>query len=525
MSPTPRSGKTRLPRGAQKRRREGGSAGQETGDARRHTLLEAERGTIFKDAPFRIALAYPLPYHAAMSSLGYQVVYRMLNSRSGISCERVVLPDDVPAARARGERLVSLESGRPLDDFDLVAVSMTWDLDILGLFDLMSLGGIPFRREDRSAWHPGVLIGGPLTASNPLPLSDFIDFAVIGDGEAAIPKLLDALEDATDRDDLLDRIGVTPGVWIPERDGDKVPPTQKVTVGLPAVGQIVTPHSELSNMFLVEASRGCPRFCKFCLVRSPESPMRESEVDRVMAAIPDWAPRVGFVGAAISEWSGIKEAMRRVVESGKGVGISSLRADRLDAEFVGLLARGGTRTMTVASDAPSQRQRNKMAKGIRTEHLLHAAQLARDAGMLKLKLYVIVGLPDETDADLDELIAFGKELSGILPTALGLSPLVPKLHTPLGDAPFAGMAAIDRTLDRLRQGLDGVAEIRSPSARWAWVEYRMSQGGAEAGRAALAAWREGGDFRAWERAMKGLPERPALDAARRHLLFAPAGMK
>jgi radical SAM superfamily enzyme YgiQ (UPF0313 family) len=278
-------------------------------------------------------------------------------------------------------------------------------------------------------------------------------------------------------------------------------------------------------MFLVEGSRGCPRFCKFCLVRSPESPMRQNEVDRVMAHIPPWAPRVGFVGAAISEWEGIRAAMRAVVASGRELGISSLRADRMDEEFVQLLFQGGARTMTIASDAPSQRQRNKLAKGIRTEHLRHAAHLARGAGMLKLKLYVIVGLPTETDEDLDELIDFARELSGILPTSLGVSPLVPKLHTPLGDAPFAGLSRIEHTLDRLRAGLDGSAEIRSTSARWAWVEYRMSQGDAAAGHAALAAWRAGGDFRAWERAFEGLPERPALEAAQHHGLFQAAGMK
>jgi radical SAM superfamily enzyme YgiQ (UPF0313 family) len=145
--------------------------------------------------------------------------------------------------------------------------------------------------------------------------------------------------------------------------------------------------------------------------------------------------------------------------------------------------------------------------------------------MSKLKLYVIIGLPDEQEADLDELIAFTREFGDILPTALGLSPLVPKLHTPLGDAPFAGIERIEHALDKLRRGLEGIAEIRSTSARWAWVEYRLSQGGAEAGRAALMAWREGGDFRAWERAFAGLPDREALNAAARHGLFKAAGMK
>jgi radical SAM superfamily enzyme YgiQ (UPF0313 family) len=514
---------TRLPRGAEKRARR--DRGYLEPDVWRERLLASERGTIQKDAPLRVALCYPLPYHAAMSSLGYQVIYRMMNEHEGLSCERVVLPDDVRAWRERGHEPVSIETGRPLGKFDVIAFSMTWDLDILGFFDLLDLARIPVERERRNRWHPAVLIGGPLTASNPLPLADFIDFAVIGDGEVAVPQLLTALTDAAHRDDLMDRLSSIEGVWVPETQGDRIPATQKVTAGLPAVSQIVTPLAELSNMFLVEGSRGCPRFCKFCLVRSPESPMRQTEVGRVMAKIPPWAERVGFVGAAISEWEGIRDAMRAVVDSGRGIGISSLRADRMDHEFVDLLYRGGARTMTIASDAPSQRQRNKMAKGIRTEHLWNSAVLARDVGMLKIKLYVIVGLPTETAEDLDELIAFSKELNGLLPTALGVSPLVPKLHTPLGDAPFAGIPAIEATLDRLRTGLEGTAEIRSTSARWAWVEYRMSQGDATAGHAALAAWRDGGDFRAWERAFAGLPERPALEAANRHGLFRAAGMK
>jgi radical SAM superfamily enzyme YgiQ (UPF0313 family) len=515
--------KTRLPRGAEKRaRKERKGLDQE---AWRKTLLESEKGTIVRDAPLRIALCYPLPYHAAMSSLGFQVIYRMMNERPGIACERVVLPDDVRSWRERGLQPISLETGRPLKEFDLVAVSMTWDLDLLGFFDLLDLAGIPILRDERSGWDPAIFIGGPITASNPLPLADFIDFAVIGDGERAVPKILDALEEASDRDDLYDRIGKVAGLWIPERDHDRIPPTQKVTLDIPAVSQIVTPLSELSNMFLVEASRGCPRFCKFCLVRSPESPMRENPLEAVLSRIPEWAPRVGFVGAAISEWEFIREALRHVTDLGKGVGISSLRADRLDDEFVSLLVKGGMRNMTVASDAPSQRMRNKLAKGIRTEHLMNAARLAKTHGMSKLKLYVIIGLPDEQEADLDELIAFTREFGDILPTALGLSPLVPKLHTPLGDAPFAGIERIEHALDKLRRGLEGIAEIRSTSARWAWVEYRLSQGGAEAGRAALMAWREGGDFRAWERAFAGLPDREALNAAARHGLFKAAGMK
>jgi radical SAM superfamily enzyme YgiQ (UPF0313 family) len=494
--------------------------------AQRKALLADEVGTIFRDAPLRIALCYPNPYRTAMSSLGYQVIYRLMNSRPGISAERVILADDIVDFRRRGLTPASLESGRPLSAFDVVAFSLTYDLDITGFFELLDLAGIPLRREDRGPGHPPVILGGPLTASNALPFGPFIDLAVIGDGEVAVGRLMDVLETARDRDALLDGASRIDGVWVPEVDGDRVPATQKVSVGaLPAFGQIVTPHTELSNMFLIEASRGCPRFCKFCLVRAPESPMRETELEEVLSHIPAHAPRVGFVGAAISEWGGIREALRRVVAMGKGVGVSSLRADRLDAEFVGLLAQGGYRTMTVASDAPSQRLRGKLAKGIRERHLIEAALLARDAGMVRMKMYVIVGLPDEQDEDIDELIRLCQELGRILPTALGVSPLVPKLHTPLGDAPFYGIAEVQRTLSRLERGLRGSAEVRSTSAKWSWVEYRMSQGGQDAGLAALEAWRAGASFRDWERALGGAEERAGLAAARTADLWPVAGMK
>lgn len=491
----------------------------------RKGLLANEFGTILSDAPFRVGLCYPLPYRTAMSSLGFQVIYRMLNSRSFIAAERIFLPDDVPLWRQRGWQPLGLESGRPLGSFDLLAFSITYDLDITGFFDLLDMAGVPILRDERGPHDPPILLGGPLTASNALPFGPFIDLAVIGDGEAAVEALLDILDGSPTREELLSRASTIPGVWVPELHGDRVPAVQKVMVGLPAYGQIVTASTEFSNMFLVEGSRGCPRYCKFCMVRATESPMRESEVERVLARVPAHAARVGFVGAAVSEWSGIREALRRVVAQGKGASVSSLRADRLDEDFVGLLAAAGYRTMTIASDAPSQRLRNSVGKAIREKHLWRSAELGKAAGMQKAKLYVIIGLPGETDADIDELITFSKGLAGLLPTALGISPLVPKLHTPLGDAEFAGLAVVDARLQRIRRELGATLDVRSTSAKWAWIEYRMSQGAEDAGLAALAAWRAGGGFPAWRAALENAEERGALHAARRHDLWKPAGMR
>ena len=492
----------------------------------RKAILAAETGTIFADAPFRIGLCYPGPYRTAMSSLGYQVVYRMFNRRPGLATERIVLPD----SGVRDERrwLRSIESGRPADHFDILAFSVAYEPDIAGFFELLSLAKIPALRTERTRAQPPVILGGPVTVSNPLPFGPFIDLAVVGEAEAAIPPLLDILESARDREELATRAAPVPGIWVPGVHGDAVvaAPLSDAHV-LPTIGQIITPHTELSNMLLVEVSRGCPRFCKFCLARAANSPMRQASVDAVIEAADQngQAPRIGFVGAAVSEWPGIRQALEHVIASGKGAGVSSLRADRLDAELVGLLARAGYKTMTVASDAPSQRLRNTAAKAIQTRHLVEAARLASDAGMVKLKLYVVVGLPGEGDDDIAELIALSEELSGYLPVTLAISPLVPKLHTPWGDASFAGVDEIDRTLRSIRHKLRGRVEVRSTSGRWAWVEYRLSQGAEDAGLAAQQAHARGGGFKAYARAFEAARERGALEAARRHGLWLPAGMR
>jgi radical SAM superfamily enzyme YgiQ (UPF0313 family) len=254
-------------------------------------------------------------------------------------------------------------------------------------------------------------------------------------------------------------------------------------------------------MFLVEPERGCSRGCTYCVMRrSTNGGMRKVAPDVVLALVPEHARRVGLVGAAVTDHPQIAEIVRRLVDGGREVGISSLRADRLTDELVGLLARGGYRTLTTASDGASERLRVAIERKTKEKHLVRAAELARAHQMRQLKLYEMVGLPDERDDDIDELIRFGRELSKVIPLALGVAPFVAKRNTPLDGTDFAGIRVVEERLERLRRGLKGAVEVRPTSARWAWVEYVLAQGGIEAGRRALAAHREGGGFAAWRRA-------------------------
>jgi radical SAM superfamily enzyme YgiQ (UPF0313 family) len=217
---------------------------------------------------------------------------------------------------------------------------------------------------------------------------------------------------------------------------------------------------------------------------------------------------VGLVGAAVTDHPEIAEIVEALADSGREVGISSLRADRLNDRLVAALKRAGYRTLTTASDGASQRLRDAIQRKTYERHLIRAAELTRAHGLERLKLYMMIGLPGETDDDIDELVRFTTELSRIVPLSLGVSPFVSKRNTPLDGAPFAGIKVIESRLDRLRRGLQGRVEIRATSARWAWIEWMLAQGGAAAGRAVFEALRSGGRFADWKRAFE------ALDAPR-----------
>jgi radical SAM superfamily enzyme YgiQ (UPF0313 family) len=464
-------------------------------------LLAAEQGTLHKRGRWRVALAYPSPYHVGMSSLGFQTVYREIHAHPEATAERVFLPDDVQAFRRTRSPLFTLESESPVSAFPVIAFSVAYELELLGVLEMLSLAGLPVLSAERSERHPLVVAGGPLTFSNPTPLEPFVDVVVQGEAEELIHVLLAALEAFPTRSALLAHLATYPGFRVPGRGGDPLHVTRASDEQLPARSQILTPHTELRNMFLIEPERGCSRGCHYCVMRrTTNGGMRTVSPERVLGLIPGAARRVGLVGAAVTDHPRIAELLQALVDSGREVGVSSLRADRLTQGLVDTLRRGGARILTVASDGASQRMRDLVDRKHSEEQLLRAAHFGARAGMERLKVYTMVGLPLEEEADIDELVRFTRELSRILPVALGVAPFVSKRHTPLDGAPFAGVRTVDARLERLRRGLQGRAVVRPTSARWAFVEYMLAQCGPEAGLAAMDAWRAGGSFAAFRRA-------------------------
>ncbi|HET7506697.1 MAG TPA: radical SAM protein, partial [Kofleriaceae bacterium] len=488
----------------------------------------AERGTLFKQAETRIALVYPSPYHAAMSSLGYQQIYRVLHGMPGVAADRAMLPDDGAHERRTGRAghaaaWVTLEEGRPVGDYPMLAYSVAYELEIAGVIDTLELAGVPVLAADREPHHPLVVAGGPLTFSNPAPLAPFFDVVILGEGEQLIAELVTIARDVGFvRDRVWDALAGRPGYYLPHAHGERVPPVAAADDAcLPARSVIATPHTELADMFLTEAARGCSRGCTYCVMRrSTNNGMRIVARDRIIAGIPPEARRVGLVGAAVTDHPDIAAIVRDVVDAGRGIGISSLRADKLDDELVGLLARGGYRTLTVAGDGASERMRRVIERSTQARHLLRSAELAAAHRLHTVKIYMMLGVPGETDGDVDELIAFSKELAQIHPRiAYGLAPFVAKRNTPLDGTPFAGIDVVEDRLARLRSGLSaaglgGKVSVRPTSARWAWVEYMLAQGESSAGLAVMDAHRAGGSFSAYKQAFRARGVEPTGPRAR-----------
>ena len=480
-----------------------------------------------------VPLCYPSPYHVGMSSLGFQVVYRLLNdpARPHLRAERAFLPDDLEPWRRARLPLVTYESQAAVGRAPMILFSVAYELELTGLFSCLELSSVPVLRSERGTEHPLVICGGPLTFSNPLPLGPFVDIVVMGECEDVLPRLMDdllaagigsgrSLSDA-ERATLMQELATHEGLWIPSVHGELLPKVAKCAdEKLPATSAILTPNTELRSMFLIEPERGCSRGCTYCVMRrSTNGGMRMVPPERVVSLIPDGVTRVGLVGAAVTDHPKLPHILRHVVdERGLEVGISSLRADRLTDELVGLLARGGYRTLTVAGDGASERMREIVERRTKEKHLQNSAMLASKYGMRTLKIYMIVGLPQETDDDIDELVRFATELSKTIRVSLGVAPFVAKRNTPLDKTPFAGIPLVEQRLARLRQGLGKHAEVRPTSARWAWVEYVLAQGGMEAGLRAYVAHQAGGGFAAWKRAFAGFQSR--ADLAAQELLAA-----
>jgi radical SAM superfamily enzyme YgiQ (UPF0313 family) len=517
-----------------------------------HALLADEQGTIRKDwgGKVSVALVYPNTYAVGMSNLGFQTIYEHLNRLPDVVCERVFLPDagDVEELARTGEGPFSLESLRPLRDFDLAGFSVTYEGDYINVLRLLELAGIPMRASERSAHHPVVLMGGVCAFSNPEPMAPFMDLIAVGEGEELVGELIRAYrESGPERDAFLDAAVSLVGVYVPGRygvtyhadatiaavtpGGDAPPIVTKRRLKnvneFETIALVRTPHAEYGHMALLEVGKGCGRGCRFCLEGQVYRPVRHRSPEALAATVAGLAKesrRIGLVGACVSDYPWIGDLLKVVEDNGMELSISSLRADSLTEPLVASLARGGHRTLTVAPEAGTERLRRAIRKPITDEQLYTACDLIRRHGIPNLKCYFMIGQPTETPEDVEAIADLAQrmlERLRVLDPAgrpfgrmtLSISSFVPKPWTPFQWAPFAGVDALSRKLDVIKRGVRRFSNVRvlHENPREAALQALLARGDRRVGDFLEAAARLGGD---WRRALREWDGDPAFFTTR-----------
>jgi radical SAM superfamily enzyme YgiQ (UPF0313 family) len=469
------------------------------------TRLSRETGVIIKDwgGKLPIALIYPNSYYIGMSNLGIQAIYRLINDRPDAVCERSFCEEsnDMPLA---------MESQRPLTDFAVLAFSISYELDYFNVVRMLKASGIPLYAKDRDETHPLVIAGGPCITANPIPLSPCFDCLCIGEAEAILPAMLPVLKDGSgeDRKELLKALAVLPGVYVPQYPQKLVARQWQADLdSFPVHSTVLTRDTELGDMYLIEVQRGCKWGCRFCLVSCAYKPLRfhspDSLVEQAKAGLK-FRKRLGLMGPAVTDHPQIEELVARLHKMGAEISVSSLRIKPLPPAVLGEVIKGGTNTVALAPETGSQRLRTYIHKGINEDDILKAVEKVAGQGVKQLKLYFMIGLPTETDDDIEEMARLvtkcktilDKHLTGSRIT-LTIAPFVPKAGTPFQRQGMESMAVLKRRLSQLKHQLTekGVS-VKNESLDWSEVQAVLSRGDAKLAEAlaqmdkiSLAEWR------------------------------------
>ena len=454
----------------------------------------------WKDGRYRVALVYPNTYQQGMGNLGFHTVYHLINQRDDCLCERFFLPPS--AVNGTDRPLLSVESGRPLGDFDLIALSISFENDYLNLPELFAAGNIPLYADQRPSTGPLVLLGGVCAFINPEPVADLVDLVAIGEAEPILPPLLDLLQQQySDREEQLLALAQLGGIYVPRfyrpqyvdggvayRRTGPVPERVKRQYlddldTSASHTRIYSEHAEFGNMALIEVSRGCTRGCRFCAAGFVYLPPRERSLDNLLAQVDEGLcrrRRIGLVAAAVADYSDFLPLQQQIIAAKGEIAVASLRLDAIDAAAVALLREAGHQTVAIAPEAGSQRLRNVINKGFSEEQILSAVELLCDGGIRNLKLYFLIGLPFEEMVDIEELVdlvqkiaaiclAAGRKRGAVGTLAVSVNPFIPKPFTPFQ---WAGMDE-EKLLKKKKRYLQA-AIGKIPNTRFSMESIRLA---------------------------------------------------
>ena len=473
---------------------------------------EDSRVTVNPHAGQKVAIVYPNTYFVGMSNLGLHIIYEEINLRNDSVCERIFLPEkkELEAYDKTKTPLMSVETQRPMHQFDVVAFDVTFEMDYFHIPLMLRHGRVPIMGKDRTEFDPIVIAGGPCATFNPEPFADFIDAFIIGEGEGLVSHVLDIIRDGKleglDRPAILRQLADISGVYVPSlyvpiysEDGkfkgydiaEGVPKTIKrhfemLTSGGETV--VATNYTEFGAMYIIEVARGCGRHCRFCMAGYCFRVPRVRPLDILKEGVEraeKLGKKVGLMGAAISDYPEVDELVNYIRSKDMRYSCASLRADSLTQAVVDGLADSGQKTITIAPETGSERLRRVINKGISEEHLQNAATLSAKSGIQHMRLYIMIGLPTETNEDIEAIVGLAERTQAHMEKVgckgrltLSINPFIPKPFTPFQWMAMDNQKAVEKKLQYIKKALqkNRRIEVLVESPKEAYIQGVLARG-------------------------------------------------